>query len=138
MPKVDSKENLTIATGKRKTAVARVFLYPEKGDFFVNDKKIDEFYPKETEQIEWKKPFHAIGIAHPEAQFRATIKVNGSGPAAQLGAVTHGISRALAKLNEEYRVALRKAGFLTRDSRMVERKKPYLRKARKAPQYSKR
>ena len=136
--KIDSKENLVIATGRRKTAVARVFLYPEKGDLLVNDKKIEEFYPKETQQVEWKKPFHAIGISHPESAFRGTIKVNGSGPSSQLGAVVHGLSRALAELSEENRVALRRAGFLTRDSRMVERKKPYLRKARKAPQFSKR
>lgn len=138
MPKVESKENLIIATGRRKTAVARVFLYPEKGDFYVNDKKIDEFFTKEKETLAWKKPFHIIGVSHPTTQFRGTVKVSGSGPSAQLDAVVHGISRALAEINDEYRSALSKSGLLTRDPRMVERKKYYLRKARKRPQYSKR
>lgn len=138
MPKVDSQENRIYATGRRKTAIARVFLYPEKGEILVNDRKIDECYLKEKDQIEWKKPFHAVGVAHPEAQFSGTIKVSGSGPSAQIQAIAHGISKALAEISEEYSSVLRKAGFITRDSRMVERKKPYLRKARKAPQYSKR
>ena len=138
MPKVESKENLITGTGKRKTAVARVFLYPEKGDFFVNDKNIEEYYNTELEQITWKRPFHTIGVSHPASQFRATIKVDGSGDSSQLDAIVHGLSRALAKISEEYHVALSRAGFLTRDSRMVERKKPYFRKARKKPQYSKR
>ncbi len=136
--KVDSKENLIITTGRRKTAVAKVFIYPEKGDLYLNDKKIEEYYTSEVDKLAWKRPFHAIGISHPETQFRGTIKVEGSGKSAQIDAVAHGISRALAKLSEEYKVTLRKAGLLTRDPRMVERKKPYLRKARKAPQYSKR
>jgi len=138
MPKVDSKENLITATGRRKTAVARVFLYPEKGELFVNDKKIDEFYPTEKQSITWKKPFHIIGVSHPDTQFRGTIKVTGSGQSAQLGAVVHGLSRALAKMNEEYHRTLSRNGLLTRDPRMVERKKYYLKKARKRPQYSKR
>ena len=138
MPKVDSRENLITATGRRKTAVARVFMYPEKGEILVNDKKIDEYYTSEKDQLEWKKPFHAVGVSHPGSQFRATIKVHGSGPSAQVQAITHGLSRALAQISEENRVTLRRAGLLTRDDRMVERKKPYLRKARKAPQYSKR
>ncbi len=138
MPKVDKTENLITATGRRKTAVARVFLYPEKGEIIINDKKINEFYNKETEKVVWEKPFHVIGVSQPESQFRASIKVNGSGPSAQLDAVAHGFSRALAKISDEYRESLSRAGMLTRDNRMVERKKPYLRKARKAPQYSKR
>ncbi len=138
MAKVESKENLITTTGRRKTAVARVFLFPEKGEILVNDKKIDEHYTTEIDQLEWKRPFHAVGVAHPETQFRGTIKVNGSGPSAQLGAVVHGLSRALARISDEYRTILSHGGFLTRDPRMVERKKPYLRKARKAPQYSKR
>lgn len=138
MPKVDTKDNLITATGKRKTAVARVFLYPEKGEIIINDKNINDYYSKETEKVVWEKPFHIIGVSHPETQFRGSIKTHGSGPSSQLDAVAHGLSRALAKMNDEYKVALSKAGMLTRDSRMVERKKPYLRKARKAPQYSKR
>jgi len=138
MPKVDSKDNLITATGKRKTAVARVFLYPEKGDLYINDKKIEEYYTQEKETLAWRKPFHIVGVSHPANQFRGSIKVAGSGPSAQLGAVVHGLSRALAQISEEYRKSLRKSGLLTRDSRMVERKKYYLRKARKRPQYSKR
>ena len=138
MPKIDKKENLITATGRRKTAVARVFLYPEKGEMFINDKNINDYYSKEIEKIAWEKPFHIVGVSHPETQFRGSIKTHGSGPSAQLGAVVHGFSRALAQISDEYRQALSKAGMLTRDSRMVERKKPYLRKARKAPQYSKR
>jgi small subunit ribosomal protein S9 len=138
MPKVDSKENLITATGKRKTAVARVFLYPEKGELTVNDKKIEDYFTKEKEELAWKKPFFTVGISHPATQFRGSIKVSGSGPSSQLDAVVHGLSRALAQVSDEYQKALSKGGFLTRDPRMVERKKPYLRKARKRPQYSKR
>lgn len=138
MPRVESKDKKIIATGRRKTAVARVFLYKEKGDIKVNDKEISEYFPGEKSSVAWKKPFHIVGISHPESQFSSTIKVHGSGHSAQLGAVIHGISRALADISEENRESLSKAGLLTRDSRMVERKKYYLRKARKAPQYSKR
>ncbi len=138
MAKKTQQENTLIATGRRKTAIARVFLYQTKGEFTVNDKPAKEIYKTEKQEIILKRPFHAIGIAQPEAQFSATIKVIGSGPAAQLGAIVHGISRALALISPENQKALRAAGLLTRDSRMVERKKPYLRKARKAPQYSKR
>lgn len=132
------KKGMIPGTGRRKTAVARVFLYNEKGDFLINGMSIDEYFPSEKEKLEWVRPFHVVGVAHPTSHFSGTIKVHGSGKSAQLGAVIHGISRALASINEEYSVALRKNGLLTRDSRMVERKKPYLRKARKAPQFSKR
>ncbi len=125
-------------TGRRKTAVARVFIWDEKGDITVNGKDISEYFPSEKEQVQWSKPFHLLGISHPKAKFKASIKVSGSGKSAQLGAVAHGISAALSEMNEEYSITLRKQGMLTRDSRMVERKKPYLHKARKAPQYSKR
>lgn len=126
------------ATGRRKTAVARVFLYIEKGDFTVNDINIDDYFSTEKEKLIWLKPFHLIGLSHPTAKYSATIKVNGSGKSAQLGALVHGISRALALESEEYSKILRKQGMLTRDPRMVERKKYFLRKARKTPQYSKR
>jgi small subunit ribosomal protein S9 len=133
-----SKKELITGTGRRKTAVARVFLYQTKGDFLVNDKNIDLYFPTEKEKLTWMKPFHAIGVSHPNAQFSATLKIVGSGKSAQLGAVSHAFARSLAKIDAEYAKILRKQGFLTRDSRMVERKKYYLRKARKAPQYSKR
>jgi len=125
-------------TGRRKTAVARVFMWDEKGEFTVNGKDINEYFPSEKEQIAWTRPFHILGVSHPKAKFKASIKVAGSGKASQLGAVAHGISVALALMNEEYSVMLHKQGLMTRDSRMVERKKPNLHKARKASQYSKR
>ena len=135
---VEEKKGFISGTGRRKTAVARVFLYQSKGDFLVNDVNINDYFPSETEKLAWSKPFHAIGVSHPDSQFSASITVIGSGKSSQLGAVVHGLSRSLAKVNEEYSKALRKQGLLTRDSRMVERKKYYLKKARKAPQYSKR
>jgi small subunit ribosomal protein S9 len=134
--KVDS--NFIFGTGRRKTAVARVFLYQEKGEFTINDTPISDYYTTEKDRLKWMKPFHAIGVSHPTAQFKASIKVRGSGKSAQLGAIVHGLSRALAMLNTEFAQTLRKQGLITRDSRMVERKKYFLRKARKAPQYSKR
>ncbi|KKS31050.1 30S ribosomal protein S9 [candidate division WWE3 bacterium RIFOXYB1_FULL_43_24] len=125
-------------TGRRKTAVARVFMWDDKGDITVNGMDINEYFPSEKEQIAWTRPFHILGISHPKAKFKASIKVAGSGKSAQLGAVAHGISVALSRMNEEYSVMLHKQGLMTRDSRMVERKKPNLHKARKASQYSKR
>jgi small subunit ribosomal protein S9 len=132
------KANFISGTGRRKTAVARVFLYDEKGEFIINDMDIQKYFPSEVDQTKWIKPFHLIGVSHPKARFSATIKVAGSGKLAQMDAVVHGISRALASMNDEFRKALSKQGMLTRDPRMVERKKPFLHKARKAPQYSKR
>jgi small subunit ribosomal protein S9 len=132
------KPNFISGTGRRKTAVARVFMYDEKGEFTVNGMPLETYFPSEVDQTKWVKPFHLIGISHPKARFSATIKVAGSGKLAQMGAIVHGISRALASMSDENRKALSKAGMMTRDSRMVERKKPYLHKARKAPQYSKR
>lgn len=137
-PKYKIGKNPIIATGRRKTSVARVFLYETKGDFKINHKSMDEYFPSEREKLAWTQPFHLVGVSHPESKFSATITVEGSGKSGQLGAVVHGISRALASLSEENQIILRRNGYLTRDSRMVERKKPYLRKARKAPQYSKR
>ncbi|MBI2620829.1 30S ribosomal protein S9 [candidate division WWE3 bacterium] len=125
-------------TGRRKTAVARVFLYKTKGDFTINDRPIDDYFLTEAEKVEWARPFHVVGVSHPSSQFSASIKLAGSGKSAQLGAVVHGLSRALASVDDEYAKILRKQGFLTRDSRMVERKKYWFKKARKAPQYSKR
>jgi small subunit ribosomal protein S9 len=125
-------------TGRRKTAVATIFIWEEKGEFTVNEQPINDFFKSELEQNTWVKPFHLVGVSHPKAKYRASIKVYGSGPSSQLGATVHAISRALAKMSEENHAILAKAGMLTRDSRMVERKKPFLHKARKRPQYSKR
>jgi len=136
--KPKSTKTLYTGTGRRKTSVARVFLYEEKGEFFVNNMKAEEYFSSDVDKIKWEKPFHAIGISHPEAKFSATIKVSGSGKSSQIDAVVLGISRALSKIDIEFDKILRKQGFMTRDSRMVERKKPFLHKARKRPQYSKR
>lgn len=132
------KKYILTGTGRRKTAVAGTFLYQEKGEIIVNGVNIDTYFPSEKERAYWKRPFHTIGVSHPQSQFSATIKVSGSGKAAQLDAVVHSLSRALAQIDEEWHIALRKNDFLTRDDRMVERKKPFLKKARKRPQFSKR
>ena len=132
------KANFISGTGRRKTAIARVFLYDEKGEFTVNDMPIQNYFPSEVDQTKWIRPFHLIGVSHPKARFSASIKVKGSGKLAQMDAIIHGISRALSSMNDEYKKVLSKQGMLTRDPRMVERKKPFLHKARKAPQYSKR
>lgn len=138
MAETKIKKDFIAGTGRRKTATARVFLWDEKGEITVNEKDITEYFPSEKEQIRWTRPFHLIGVSHPKAKFSASIKVKGSGKSAQLDAVVHGLSVALSTLNIEYSEILKKQGLLTRDPRMVERKKPYLHKARKAPQYSKR
>lgn len=137
MSKKDNS-NLVITSGRRKTATASVFLKQDKGSVMVNDKKIEEYFPSEKENLIWRKPFYLLGIASPETKYDISIKVRGSSKSSQLGAVTLGISKALAELNEEFSVVLKKNGMLTRDPRMVERKKPNLRKARKSSQFSKR
>jgi len=137
-PENSIKKGFVTGTGRRKTAVARVFLWNEKGEFIVNGMGIQSYFSSEVAQTKWVKPFHLVGVSHPEARFSASIKVGGSGKSAQLDAVVHGLSRALEKIDPEFGKTLRKQGLMTRDSRMVERKKPYLHKARKAPQYSKR
>lgn len=130
--------NVIVATGRRKTAVASVFLAPGKGKFVVNQRSIDEYFSTEKEKSKWLKPFFVAGISKPEQMYGAEIKVFGSGKAGQIGAVSLALARALCKQNPDLRPVFRKQGLLTRDPRMVERKKPFLRKARKSPQYSKR
>lgn len=134
----EEKNNLFIATGRRKTAVASVFLKQGKGKILVNGVNIDEYFKGESAKVKWTKPFFVAGIGKPEASFNATIKVRGSGISSQLDAVVLGLARAISKAIPSSRQSLRKQGLLTRDPRMVERKKPFLRKARKSPQYSKR
>ncbi|HLB51656.1 MAG TPA: 30S ribosomal protein S9 [Patescibacteria group bacterium] len=136
--KETTPKDFVSGTGRRKTSVARVFLYKDKGDFTVNGISINDYFPNEKEKIKWMRPFHVIGVSHPNSQFSATIKVYGSGRSSQLNAIIHGLSRTLSKISEEYSQTLRKQGLLTRDPRMVERKKYWFRKARKTPQYSKR
>jgi small subunit ribosomal protein S9 len=132
------KKGFIAGNGRRKTATARVFLWEEKGDFTVNGLAIEKYFPSLIDQSKWIRPFHIIGISHPEAKYSASIKVQGSGKPSQMDAIVLGIAKALCKIDPEFDKALRKQGLLTRDSRMVERKKPYLHKARKRPQYSKR
>jgi small subunit ribosomal protein S9 len=134
----NNEKNLIIASGRRKTATASVFLKNEKGGIVVNGKEIDSYFPSEKESLTWKKPFYLLGIATPEARFDISVKVSGSSKSSQLGAVTLAISKALSLINDEFSILLKKNGMLTRDPRMVERKKPNLRKARKSAQFSKR
>ena len=132
-------KNLITGTGRRKTAVARVFVTPGSGDVLVNNVPIETYFADVKYVLgKWKRPFNVVGLTGAKQKFDFSIRVSGSGKHAQLDAVVHGISWALASMNEEYASELRRHGLLTRDPRMVERKKYWLRKARKAPQYSKR
>ena len=123
-------------TGRRKTAVARVRLFPGSGEFVVNGKNITEYFgQRELFERELARPLELTGNG---TSFNVLVKVRGGGVAGQVGAVRHGIARALLDLNGELRPTLKKAGLLTRDPRMKERKKPGLKRARKRPQYTKR
>jgi len=124
------------ATGKRKTAVARVRIYPRgKGIITVNEKPSNEYFKLLTSHGIVNSPFMLTGL---NKEFDVSIKVNGGGINAQAEAVRHGIARALLEYNNTLRTTLKKAGFLTRDARIKERKKPGLKRARRAPQFSKR
>lgn len=122
-------------TGRRKTSVAQVRLLPGNGKFTVNGRDIDEYFNYETLKIVAKSP---LEITDTTNSFDVIVKVVGGGFTGQAGAVRHGIARALLEVDPEYRSVLKKAGFLTRDPRMKERKKYGLKKARRAPQFSKR
>ena len=123
-------------TGRRKTAVARVRLFPGSGEFVVNGKQIAEYFgARDLFQKELVRPLELTGNS---ASYNVLVKVRGGGVAGQVGAVRHGIARALLDLNAELRPTLKKAGLLTRDPRVKERKKPGLKRARKRPQYTKR
>ena len=124
-----------LGTGRRKSSIARVRIMPGKGNLIVNGKTLDEYLPTEVLRIIAKHPFD---ITNTNGKFDMTAKVEGGGLSGQAGAIRHGLARALVAANEENRAALKSAGFLTRDPRMKERKKPGLKKARKAPQFSKR
>ncbi len=123
-------------TGRRKKAVARVrVLAGGSGTITVNKRTLDEYFPLDTLKLIVNQPFEETGTV---GKFDVIVNVRGGGYTGQAGAIRHGISRALCTVDETYRPALKKAGFLTRDSRMKERKKYGLKKARKAPQFSKR
>jgi small subunit ribosomal protein S9 len=123
-------------TGRRKTAVARVRLYPNgDGQITVNGREADVYFPRETLMQTVRSPLRLLELV---SRFNISVKVVGGGVSGQAGAVRHGIARALVRADEGFRPSLRKGGFLTRDPRMKERKKYGLKRARKAPQYTKR
>ena len=128
-------EKVFLGTGRRKSSVAQVKLTPGKGKITVNGRDVRDFFPYETNVMDLMQPLVATNN---EESFDIEVKVNGGGFTGQAGAIRHGIARALNEANSEYRPTLKSAGFLTRDPRMKERKKYGLKKARKAPQFSKR
>ncbi len=127
--------NQILATGRRKSATARVFLKPGSGRILVNNRPLDDYFGRETARMIVRQPLETAQMAE---RVDLTITVRGGGSSGQAGAIRHGIARALLAYDESLRQPLRRAGFLTRDAREVERKKVGLHKARKRPQYSKR
>jgi small subunit ribosomal protein S9 len=122
-------------TGRRKTSTARVFLRPGTGVITINDRAIDVYFGRETARMIVRQP---LELTETLEKFDVYVTVKGGGGFGQAGAIRHGITRALMEYDETLRPSLRKAGFVTRDAREVERKKVGLRKARKKPQFSKR
>ena len=123
------------AVGRRKKAVARVRLIPGEGNITVNKRNLDEYFGLETLKTVVRQP---LTLTETAGRFDVVVSVRGGGFTGQAGAIRHGIARALVKADEELKPAIKKAGYLTRDPRMTERKKYGLKKARKAPQFSKR
>jgi small subunit ribosomal protein S9 len=122
-------------TGRRKTSTARVFLKPGSGQITINDRPLDRFFGRQTARMIVRQPLKVMDL---NDRFDVNVTVSGGGTTGQAGAIRHGLTRALMKYDESYRQKLRKAGFVTRDAREVERKKVGLRKARRATQFSKR
>jgi len=122
-------------TGRRKSSTARVFIKPGSGNISINGRTIEDFFGRETLRMIVRQP---LVVAESEDRFDIAITVKGGGISGQAGAIRHGLTRALMDYDETLRPSLRKAGYVTRDARKVERKKVGLRKARKRPQYSKR
>lgn len=122
-------------TGRRKSSVARVYLKPGKGKITVNKRELDDYFGLETLKTIIRQPLVATET---EKKYDINVNVKGGGTTGQAGAIRHGIARALLKVDEDFRPALKAGGFLTRDPRMKERKKPGLKAARRAPQFSKR
>ncbi len=122
-------------TGRRKSSVARVYLVPGTGKITINKRDIDDFFGLETLKLIVRQPLETTGTT---AKFDVIVNVNGGGTTGQAGAIRHGIARALLEADADFRAPLKKAGFLTRDPRMKERKKYGLKAARRAPQFSKR
>jgi small subunit ribosomal protein S9 len=128
-------ERVITATGRRKTSVARVFLRHGKGGIKINARSLEEYFGRETARMIVLQPFD---ITQTKGAFDIDVNVQGGGSSGQAGAIRHGITRALIEANPDFRSPLKKAGFVTRDPRAVERKKYGRHKARKRPQYSKR
>ena len=128
-------EQTYYGTGRRKTSAARVYLRSGGGEILVNGRSLDVFFGRETARMIVRQP---LELAQLEGKFDINVTVRGGGTTGQAGAIRHGITRALLDYDESLRPSLRKAGFVTRDAREVERKKVGLRKARRATQYSKR
>ncbi len=128
-------ENQYYGTGRRKSSTARVFMRPGTGSIQINQRSIETYFGRETARMVVRQ---ALQLVEMEEKFDLYITVKGGGTTGQAGAIRHGITRALMEYDESFRPALRKAGFVTRDARKVERKKVGLHKARKRPQYSKR
>ena len=122
-------------TGRRKNSTARVFITPGSGNISINGNGLDKFFGRETLRMIVRQP---LVVAEAEKRFDIKVTVRGGGSSGQAGAIRHGLTRALIDYDETLRASLRKAGYVTRDDREVERKKVGLRKARKRPQYSKR
>ena len=124
-----------LGTGKRKTSVARVILRPGDGQWWVNGRTLEEYFPRASQRMVATAPLRVAGV---EGTFDIRVRLHGGGPTGQAGALRHGLARALVEADPALRTPLKREGFLTRDARIVERKKAGLHKARKAPQYSKR
>jgi len=122
-------------TGRRKSAIARVYATKGTGKITINQKSIEDYFGRKTDQMVSRQPLQCVNM---EGDFDVNVVVKGGGPSGQAGAIRHGLTRALMEYDETLRQVLRKAGYVTRDSRIVERKKVGLHKARKRPQYSKR
>ena len=131
----ESKQQYYYGTGRRKSSVARVRLYPGSGNITINGRTIDDYFGLETLKLIVRQP---LNITETAEKFDIVCTVAGGGVTGQAGAIRHGVSRALLVFNPELRPVLKKAGFLTRDPRMKERKKYGLKAARRAPQFSKR
>ena len=127
--------NRFYGTGRRKKSIARVYLVPGKGDITINKRSIDEYFGLETLKVIVRQPLTATETAD---KYDVIVNVKGGGYTGQAGAIRHGIARALLQVDNEFRPTLKKAGYLTRDPRMKERKKYGLKAARRAPQFSKR
>ena len=130
-----AKSSKFYGTGRRKSSIARVYLVPGSGKVTINKKDMEDYFGLETLKVIVRQPFAATGT---EGKYDALVNVKGGGFTGQAGAIRHGISRALLQADGEFRPALKKAGYLTRDPRMKERKKYGLKAARRAPQFSKR